>query len=106
MITQPNPQLEARPAAPDVQHRLPIHLPGRPRLRPVPQSTRAIDTHIPNIALAGLQLLIGYDWLLAGGAKLLLAPFPAQLGRVLPPLTHCDHLLPFFPPPLQPPLPP
>src|SRR6266566_6717917 len=71
MITQPNPQLEARPAAPDVQHRLPIHLPGRPR-RPTPQGTRAIDTHIPNIALAGLQLLIGYEWLLAGGDKLLL----------------------------------
>ncbi|TMC96331.1 MAG: hypothetical protein E6J11_12095, partial [Chloroflexi bacterium] len=80
MITQPNPQLEARPAAPDVQHRLPIHLPGRPRLRPTPQGTRAIDTHIPNIALAGLQLLIGYEWLLAGGDKLLLGAFPAQLG--------------------------
>ncbi len=83
MITQPNPQLEARPAVPDVQHRLPIRLPGRPRLRPTPQGTRAIDTHIPNIALAGLQLLIGYEWLLAGGDKLLLGAFPAQLGGMI-----------------------
>ena len=96
MITQPNPQLEARPAAPDVQHRLPIHLPGRPRLRPAPQSTRAIDTHIPNIALAGLQLLIGYEWLLAGGDKLLLGAFPAQLGGMLLTLVSGGHLVSFF----------
>src|SRR5438045_8451400 len=83
MITQPNPQLEARPAAPDVQYRLPIRFPGRPRPHPTPQGTRAIDTHIPNIALAGLQLLIGYEWLLAGGDKLLLGAFPAELNGML-----------------------
>ncbi len=96
MITQPNPQLEARPAAPDVQHRLPLHLPGRPHLRPTPQGTRAIDTHIPNIALAGLQLLIGYEWLLAGGDKLLLGAFPAQLGGMLLTLVSGGHLVGFF----------
>ncbi len=96
MITQPNPQLEARPAAPDVQHRLPIRLPGRPRLRPTPQGTRAIDTHIPNIALAGLQLLIGYEWLLAGGDKLLLRAFPAQLGGMILALVSGGHLAGFF----------
>src|SRR5260221_7481263 len=96
MITQPNPQLEARPAAPDVQHRLPIHLPGRPHLHPAPQGTRAIDTHIPNIALAGLQLLIGYEWLLAGGDKLLLGAFPAQLGGMLLTLVSGCHLVSFF----------
>jgi hypothetical protein len=96
MITQPNPQLEARPTAPDVQHRLPIHLPGRPRLHPAPQGTRAIDTHIPNIALAGLQLLIGYEWLLAGGDKLLLGAFPAQLGGMLLTLVSGGHLVGFF----------
>ena len=95
MITQPNPQLEARPAAPDVQHRLPIRLPGRPR-RPTPQGTRAIDTHIPNIALAGLQLLIGYEWLLAGGDKLLLGAFPAQLSGMLLALVGGGHLVGFF----------
>lgn len=96
MITQPNPHLEARPAAPDVQHRLPIRLPGRPRLRPAPQDTRAIDTHIPNIALAGLQLLIGYEWLLAGGDKLLLGAFPAQLHGMLLGLVSGGHLVGFF----------
>ena len=96
MITQPNPQLEARPAAPDVQHRLPIRLPGRPSLRPTPQSTRAIDTHIPNIALAGFQLLLGYEWLLAGGDKLLLGAFPAQLGGMILALVSGGHLVGFF----------
>ncbi len=96
MIAQPNPQLEARPAAPDVQHRLPLHLPGRPHLRPTPQGIRAIDTHIPNIALAGLQLLLGYEWLLAGGDKLLLGAFPAQLGGMLLALVSGGHLVGFF----------
>jgi hypothetical protein len=96
MITQSNPQLEARPAAPDVQHRLPIRLPGRPRLRPSPQSIRAIDTHIPNIALAGFQLLLGYEWLLAGGDKLLLGSFPAQLGGMILALVSGGHLVGFF----------
>ncbi len=96
MITQPNPHLEARPAAPDVQHRLPLHLPGRPHLRPAPQGIRAIDTRIPNIALAGLQLLIGYEWLLAGGDKLLLGAFPAQLGGMLLTLVSGGHLVGFF----------
>jgi hypothetical protein len=96
MITQPDPQLEARPATTDVQPRLPIRLPGRPRLHPAPQGTRAIDTHIPNIALAGLQLLIGYEWLLAGGDKLLLGTFPVQLGGMLLALVRGGHLVGFF----------
>ena len=96
MITQPDPQLEARPTTPDVQHRLPIRLPGRPRLHPAPQGTRAIDTHIPNIALAGLQLLLGYEWLLAGGDKLLLGAFPAQLSGMLLALVGGGHLVGFF----------
>ena len=96
MITQPKPHLEARPAAPDVQHRLPQRLPGRPHLRPAPQGTRAIDTHNPNIALAGLQLLLGYEWLLAGGDKLLLGAFPAQLGGMLLTLVGGGHLAGFF----------
>jgi hypothetical protein len=96
MITQPNPQLEARPATPDGQHRHPPHLPGRPHLRPVPKDSRAIDIHIPNIALAGFQFLIGYEWLLAGGDKLLLGTFPAQLGGMLLTLVKGGHLVGFF----------
>src|SRR6266576_5027472 len=96
MITQPPPRLEARPAAPDVQHRRPLRLPGRLRLRPRPQGTRSIDTHVPNIALAGFQLLIGYEWLLAGGDKLLLGTFPAHLGGMLLSLVKGGHLVGFF----------
>jgi hypothetical protein len=93
VITQPNPQLEARPATPDGQHR---HLPGRPHPRPALKDNRAIDIHIPNIALAGLQLLLGYEWLLAGGDKLLLGAFPAQLGGMLLTLVRGGHLVGFF----------
>ena len=96
MITQPEPHLEARPDAADVQRRRPLHLPGRPRLRPVPKDSRVIDTHVPNIALAGFQLLIGYSWLLAGVDKLLLGTFPAQLGRILLNSGKGGHLVGFF----------
>ena len=96
MITQPQSHLEARPDAADVQHRRPLHLPGRLRLRPVLKESRSIDTHVPNIALAGFQLLIGYEWLLAGGDKLLLGTFPAHLGGMLLSLVKGGHLVGFF----------
>jgi hypothetical protein len=96
MITQPNPQIEDRPATPDAQHRVHLHLPGRPHLLPAPQDTRTTGTRAPNIALAGLQLLIGYEWLLAGGDKLLLGAFPAQLGGMLLTLVGGGHLVGFF----------
>jgi hypothetical protein len=96
MITQPTPHIEARPAAPDVQHRPPIHLPRRSHLRPGPQETRATGTQPPNIALAGLQIIIGYEWLLAGGDKLLLGGFPAQLGKLLLTVVDSGQLLGFF----------
>ena len=96
MITQPDPQLEARPAVPDVEHRLPLHLPGWAHRRPVPQSTRATGTRPLNIALVGLQLLLGYEWLLAGGDKFLLGAFPAQLGGLLSASVHGGHLVGFF----------
>jgi hypothetical protein len=43
----------------------------------------AAVSHELNIALAGLQLLIGYEWLVSGGDKLLYGRFPAQLGTLL-----------------------
>ncbi len=88
MITQPNPHLEAKP---DDRKRPHIHLLGRPHLRPGVQ-----DTHTTNIALAGFQLLLGYEWLLAGGDKILLGAFPAQLGGMLLTLVNGGHLVGFF----------
>lgn len=96
MITQPNPHIEARPAAPDVQHGSHIHLPRRSHLRPAPLETRATGTQPPNIALAGLQIIVGYEWLLAGGDKLLLGGFPAQLGKLLLTIVDGGQLLGFF----------
>ncbi len=96
MITQPNPHIQARPAAPDVQHGPPIHLPRRSQLRPGPLETGATSTQPPNIALAGLQIIVGYEWLLAGGDKLLLGGFPAQLGKLLLTIVGSGQLLGFF----------
>ena len=96
MITQPNPHIEARPTAPDVQHRPPIHLPRRFYLRSAPLETLATSPQPPNIALAGLQIIVGYEWLLAGGDKLLLGGFPAQLGKLLLTIVGGGQLLGFF----------
>ncbi len=96
MITQPTPHIEAQPTLPDVQHRPHLHFPGQPHLRPAPQSIGATGTRPLNIALAGLQLLVGYEWLLAGGDKLLLGTFPTQLGGLLNTLVSSGHLVGFF----------
>lgn len=96
MITQPLPPLEAQPATPDVHHGRHLHLSGRDHLRSAPQGTRATDTQVPDIALAGLQLLLGYEWLLAGGDKFLLGTFPAQLGGLLLASISGGHLVGFF----------
>ena len=92
MITQPNSHIEARPAPPQVQHRLPIHLPGRSAL----QGSKPTNARTPNVALAGFQLLLGYEWLLAGGDKILLGSFPTQLGGLLNTLVGSGHLVGFF----------
>ena len=96
MITQPNSQLKDQLAPPDVQHRSHLHLPGLLHLRPVRQDSRTTGTRPPNVALVGLQLLVGYEWLLAGGDKLLLGTFPAQLGGLLNTLVGSGHLAGFF----------
>lgn len=54
------------------------------------------NTHIPNVTLAGFQILIGYEWLLAGTDKLLLGAFPAQLGAMLLNLAGNGHQIGFF----------
>ena len=96
MITQPNPHIEAQPTTPDVHQKPHLHLPGWTHLRPEPKNTRATGVQSPNIAFAGLQILIGYEWLLAGGDKFLLGAFPAQLGGLLQTLVKGGHLVGFF----------
>jgi thiosulfate dehydrogenase [quinone] large subunit len=88
MITQPE--------APDDQHMPHIHLPRRFYLHSAPLETWATGPQPPNIALAGLQIIVGYEWLLAGGDKLLLGGFPAQLGKLLLTLVGSGQLLGFF----------
>lgn len=96
MITQPIPHIKARAAVPDVQHEPHIHLPRRSHPRPGPLETRVTGTQSQNIALAGLQIIVGYEWLLAGGDKLLLGGFPAQLGKLLLTIASGGQLLGFF----------
>jgi hypothetical protein len=43
----------------------------------------AVRVDRPNVALAGLELLIGYEFLLSGGDKLLYGTFPDTLGALL-----------------------
>lgn len=49
-----------------------------------------------NVALAGLQLLIGYQWLVSGVDKLLLGNFPDQMGRLLATQIGSGKLPAFF----------
>lgn len=88
MITPSNSQLEVRPALPPIQRESHLH--------PAPQDSRLTGIRTPNIALAGLQLIIGYEWLLAGGDKLLLGSFPAQLAGLLLTSVGSGHLAGFF----------
>jgi hypothetical protein len=48
------------------------------------------------IALAGLQLLLGYEWLVSGVDKLLYAPFPSAVGGLLQSTLHGGRLPAFF----------
>ena len=83
MITQSNLHIEDRPTTPPAQREPHLPLPRR-------------STQSPNLALAGLQLLVGYAWLLAGVDKLLLGAFPAQLGGLLRTSVGGGHLPGFF----------
>lgn len=83
MITQPNPYIEARPTIPPEERKPHMYRPRR-------------STDSPNLALAGLHLLVGYAWLLAGVDKLLLGDFPAQLFGLLRTTTDGGHLPGFF----------
>ncbi len=96
MITQPNPHIETQPDTPDVHQRPHLHLSGWAHLRPAPKNTRDTGVQSLNIAFASFQILIGYEWLLAGGDKFLLGAFPAQLGGLLQTIVKGGHLVGFF----------
>jgi hypothetical protein len=49
-----------------------------------------------NIALAGLQLVIGYQWLVSGVDKILLGAFPTQIGQLLTLQIGSGKLPPYF----------
>lgn len=53
------------------------------RRRTHAQGGTASLTTNTNVALAGLQLVIGYQWLVSGFDKVLLGSFPGQIGRLL-----------------------
>src|SRR5262249_9100356 len=84
------------PAAATHTHSPTAQLPGHvAHRRRMPASTevaprgveRAALTQDPTgrhtVALAGLQLLLGYEWLASGLDKVLYAHFPAELGQLL-----------------------
>jgi hypothetical protein len=50
----------------------------------------------PNLALAGLQLLVGYEWLVSGVDKVLLGTFPDKLGGLLTAAIGSGRLPGFF----------
>lgn len=92
------PQTETRPAPAPAQGASHAHLPLRARLNNVaihrakPQQVKVVSTSGVNIALAGLQLLIGYEWLVSGVDKLLFGAFPARLGGLLTPTINGGQL--------------
>jgi hypothetical protein len=93
------PQLEPQPAAPPAQREQPADHPLSARWHLVhlrhalPEQVRATQTHRPSVALVGLQLIVGYEWLVSGVDKLLLGTFPARLGGLI---TGGGHLPGFF----------
>ena len=95
MITHPLPHHEAPSSRPLSEDALRPH---REQLqRHLASETRAARTvHFSNSTLALLQLLLGYEWLLAGADKLLLGTFPAQLSGLLQASLSGGHLPGFF----------
>lgn len=50
----------------------------------------------PNLALAGLQLLVGYEWLVSGVDKVLIGTFPDKMGGLLTAAIGGGRLPSFF----------
>lgn len=93
------PQIETRPSAPQIQQEPRVDQTYLDRIRIeqiTPRKVRATGGQLPNIALVGLQLLVGYEWLVSGVDKLLFGLFPERLGGLLAPLVSGGHLPGFF----------
>ena len=93
--TRPAPRRTSRREAwrhPELRTRLQAIRAYRARMRRAPLP----DVSKPNIALAGLQLLVGYEWLVSGVDKLLLGTFPDSLPRLLTGTIGGGHLPGFF----------
>ena len=95
MITHPLPRHEVSISQPLVE--------DAPRLSReqaqwynVSATRTASASYAANSTLAFLQLLLGYEWLLAGADKLLLGNFPAQLNGLLQASLSGGHLPGFF----------
>ena len=83
------PQIETRPSAPQMRQEPRVDQTYLDRIRIeqiTPRKVRATGGQRPNIALVGLQLLVGYEWLVSGVDKLLFGLFPERLGGLLTPL--------------------
>ena len=93
------PQIETRSSAPQIQQepRVDQTYLDRVRIEQItPRQVRATGNQLPNIALVGLQLLVGYEWLVSGVDKLLFGLFPERLGGLLAPLVSGGRLPGFF----------
>lgn len=56
----------------------------RPQLRGIIKRRAPLPgVSVPNIALAGLQMLVGYEWLVSGVDKILLGTFPDAMPQLL-----------------------
>ena len=69
------------------------------RLYPHRLTTRRVPlpgVSTPNLALAGLQLLVGYEWLVSGVDKVLLGTFPDKMGGLLTAAISGGRLPGFF----------
>jgi uncharacterized membrane protein YphA (DoxX/SURF4 family) len=66
---------------------------GRPTYTPpLPEAVPVAVRRTANVALAGLQLLIGYQWLVSGVDKLLYGSFPDRVGSLLQGTLHNSHI--------------
>lgn len=106
MATQIDPHTapgRTRPAPRRTQQRGPW---SRPELRTRLDAIRAYRARTrrvplpgvstPNLALAGLQLLVGYEWLVSGVDKVLLGSFPDKMGGLLTAAISGGRLPGFF----------